>query len=840
MQMKALLSDSGHCMLRQCLDRLRVAEEAVSAARQAVQNIVGDDEVCQHQGWSYQKGSPTFELPASPQGSPMALLGDSAPLSTHVGTDAEQAEVRPSLHLFDHVMLVPEQMSRTSHKLGNEGSMADWLLSRRLSKVFSNLSNKSGGDQDQWWNNPNYQEASSKSPLFRNFVWRLCVCGLQVPVLNPESGVRFQWIMIGFCMNLYEAIAIPVYLAFDFEPEGFTLVLAHLINMYFLMDIPCQFLTGYTTPKGNIIFDIPGIARRYGSTWLTIDLVAAVPWEWISLGDNDLRASTSSARMLRMIRVFRLMRLLRLMKMQALTQVLEQFYETNRAAVFAIEIFRLLFALGLVVHWGSCLWHGVGMRSESVTWLKHYELDKLSGGERYLWALYYTLTMMSTVGFGDLTPKNGTEIHVTIGMLIVSTLVFSLLMGVLMDLIGNLRRHARILSDRRMALARYMRWRTLPRPVAMKIRQYMMFQWDSQEGFDNYEKDIRSKLPPVLQCELCYQIFGKVIREAPFFFWMSGYNSCIKSLAGLTHSSLFERDDYLFRKGEPSVKIHFVLSGVLRITQNQMVSEDRQEDHLAQTSSFSGRLKGLKALTAGETNHADDDDLIPHGLTNSVFADAEQKLREQDEVETKAAIIVQRRYRWMKMHKSLKHMIQSRATGGATISKILSRTVAAPVYFGESCLWVPFEEWSNAESLHHVYSTRCQTRGESVVVTREAVRQVITAHSPWLYDRFEQFRCTVIEGTENLYRGGSSTQTAAQSADSTFSPASTPVKNGFDSEGSSSEALAKALPNSRESTALVETEPLPTAVKEISSVRLKFADAQTKTGEEIVLPGMLA
>lgn len=837
--MKALFGDDEHCMLRQCLDRLHVAEEALSAARQAVEEVVGDQEVCQSQEWSHQKASPQIQLPTSPEGTPMPLLGDQVSPSTHLGMNTEA--VPSSRHVFDHIMLVPEQLNGVAGGL-KEGRMADWLFPRGLTRVFANLSNSAkDGDQDQWWNNPKYQNVSSKSPIVRNCSWRTCICGLKVPVLNPESGVRFQWIMIGFCMNLYEAIAIPVYLSFDFEPEGFSLVIAHLINVYFLMDIPCQFFTGFTTPKGNIIFNLPGIARRYASTWLPIDLVAAVPWEWISMENHDIRAGTQSARMIRLIRIFRLMRLLRLMKMQALTQVLEQFYETNRTAVFAIEVFRLLFALGLVVHWGSCLWHGVGNRDEKVTWLKHYGLDTLSGGDRYLWALYYTLTMMSTVGFGDLTPRNSTEIHVTIMMLVVSTLVFSLLMGVLMDLIGNLRRHARILSDRRMALARYMRWRTLPRSVVMKIRQFMMFQWDAQEGFDNYEKEIRSKLPPVLQCELCYQIFGKVIREAPFFFWMSGYYSCIKSLAGLTHSSLFERDDYLFRKGEPSCKIHFCLTGVLRITQNEKLSEDQEEEQNAPSSSATFRDRLKKAITLRGESHqvdevADEDELMHRGLTNSIFADAQQKLREQDKIETSAAIIVQRRYRWLKMHKSLKQVLQSKRR--ATFTKILSRTVTAPVYFGESCLWVPFEEWSKSESSHHFYSTKCQTRGESVVVTRDAVRQVITAHSPWLQDRFEQFRSAVIQGTQDLC-GGSSPRTVARSGDITFTPASSSEVNGCHSEGSSSELHAKGLPPSHESAPLVESEPLPTALKENSNVRLKFADGTTKTQDEIILPGML-
>jgi hypothetical protein len=74
-----------------------------------------------------------------------------------------------------------------------------------------------------------------------------------------------------------------------------------------------------------------------------------------------------------------------------------------------------------------------------------------------------------------------------------------------------------------------------------------------------------------------------------------------------------------------------------------------------------------------------------------------------------------------------------------------SHMVHAPCYFGESCLWVPLEQWKEDVTPKHIYNARCDKRAELVCIPRSAIESVLFRFSPWLPERFEYFRESVVE-----------------------------------------------------------------------------------------------
>merc|ERR1719324_1082220 len=77
-------------------------------------------------------------------------------------------------------------------------------------------------------------------------------------------------------------------------------------------------------------------------------------------------------------------------------------------------------------------------------------------------------------------------------------------------------------------------------------------------------------------------------------------------------------------------------------------------------------------------------------------------------------------------------------------SDMVTLSVMAPAYFGESCLWVPIEEWGREPRLRHEYNARCEMRCELVYWTHESVQDLI-ATFPWLGVRLRDFREYVLE-----------------------------------------------------------------------------------------------
>ena len=78
-----------------------------------------------------------------------------------------------------------------------------------------------------------------------------------------------------------------------------------------------------------------------------------------------------------------------------------------------------------------------------------------------------------------------------------------------------------------------------------------------------------------------------------------------------------------------------------------------------------------------------------------------------------------------------------------------SHLVEAPAFFGEGCLWVPFDDWDTDIPVH-CYAARCEARVEVLSVDRSAMQVVIDRFSPWLAERFDLFRSAVCEGVQRI------------------------------------------------------------------------------------------
>jgi len=421
-------------------------------------------------------------------------------------------------------------------------------------------------------------------------LWLPCCGRCHLPIWHPEADLRIVWNLIGFVFIVFEAFLIPFYIAFDYEPTGIADMVIGVVNTYFMVDVVFSFCTGYSD-VGVPVMDPRSIAARYACTWLFPDVLSGIPWEWIPLENGPLATTTKCLRFFKGVRLLRIARLLRLMKMGLFTDALEIIIESNRFFVFAFGVLRVLFLLFGITHWTACAWYIVGTNpspDEKTTWISKFisGIDDL--GTKYFYSVYFALTTMTTVGYGDIVAQNYTEVRFVLLLLLIASIVFAGLMGALTDAIGNLNKEGNDKSERKVMLSRYMRWRAVPKDLFMAVREHLLFLWETNEGYGEFESLIKEQLPPTLKRDLCYHIFGRILRSAPFLAWMRGCEVCMKELSLLVESMFLSKGDHLFRVGEANVHIYVFIKGTVQISQNEKLS-----------------------ITPGDDTHPDDDKLVP-------------------------------------------------------------------------------------------------------------------------------------------------------------------------------------------------------------------------------------
>merc|ERR1719163_2354682 len=94
-----------------------------------------------------------------------------------------------------------------------------------------------------------------------------------------------------------------------------------------------------------------------------------------------------------------------------------------------------------MVHLLGCFWFYVAATAmeggETVTWVSTYNDGSAVDGpteEQYLFSIYWALTTLTTVGYGDITPTNNPERMYSLFSLLTGALVF----GFMLSSIGSL------------------------------------------------------------------------------------------------------------------------------------------------------------------------------------------------------------------------------------------------------------------------------------------------------------------------------------------------------------------------------------------------------------------
>ena len=216
--------------------------------------------------------------------------------------------------------------------------------------------------------------------------------------------------------------------------------------MVFILAICFNFRTGISfdgardsASKDDVLveYDRQKVAWSYGTSWFILDVVSGIPFALIEIilgamteadsseGGSSGGGQLKSAKSLKLLRFLKLGRLLKLEKILSsldrdTLDRIEDFANNGRTqSVFMCA--KLLLFMTFSCHIMGCIWVLVGRFSlaEGVdSWLENdingpFVMKDTTAGRHvysiYLAAFYYALTTMTSIGYGEITPKNNTE-----------------------------------------------------------------------------------------------------------------------------------------------------------------------------------------------------------------------------------------------------------------------------------------------------------------------------------------------------------------------------------------------------------------------------------------------
>jgi len=374
-------------------------------------------------------------------------------------------------------------------------------------------------------------------------------------MIGGQSRVRFYWDALIAALAFASAVYVVWQLVFS---SGGSLAIwtpLYLVDLVFFADIASRFFTSYRD-KGVEVKDRKSIARRYARTLLPIDLLANIPWELLLLFiGNDAWLGVPLLLWLRLPRVLRVVRLFGIFRSwEALPQI-------NPGQ---LRVIRFIVAAALVTHVVACSWFftAAAQGFPAGNWAEVAGITGAAPIEQYVRSLYWTITTMTTVGFGDITPSRTAEYLVAMVVMLLGASLYAYIVGSIASLLSSLNAEKSRHRDRAQNLSYYLQQRGVSPDLNRRVQGYYEYLWARRRGLA--ESEILSDLPRALQIEVKEQLAQQVLQQVALFRHCSAVLK-MELLSALQLES-YGPGSKVVSEGEKPGDIIFVVDGELAIS----------------------------------------------------------------------------------------------------------------------------------------------------------------------------------------------------------------------------------------------------------------------------------
>nr|XP_019603364.1 PREDICTED: potassium voltage-gated channel subfamily H member 4 isoform X2 [Rhinolophus sinicus] len=467
--------------------------------------------------------------------------------------------------------LGPSRDSNHENSLGRRGASSRRRSTRRQSRTaLHRLTGHFGRRGHKGMkNNNNVFEPKPSVPEYK-----VASVGGSRCLLLHYSIPKAIWDGLILLATFYVAVTVPYNVCFlgddDDTPitSRHTLVSDIAVEMLFILDIILNFRTTYVSQSGQVVSAPRSIGLHYLATWFFVDLIAALPFDLLYIFNITV---TSLVHLLKTVRLLRLLRLL---------QKLERYSQCS-----AVLLTLLMSVFALLAHWMACVWYVIGRREMEandpllwdIGWLhelgKRLEVPYVNGSaggpsprSAYIAALYFTLSSLTSVGFGNVCANTNAEKVFSICTMLIGALMHAVVFGNVTAIIQRMYSRRSLYHRRMKDLKDFIRMHRLPRPLKQRMLEYFQTTWAVNSGIDANE--LLRDFPDELRADIAMHL-NREILKLPLFGAAS--RGCLRALSLHVKTSFYAPGEYLLRRGDALQAHYYVCSGSLEVLRDNVV-----------------------------------------------------------------------------------------------------------------------------------------------------------------------------------------------------------------------------------------------------------------------------
>jgi len=393
-------------------------------------------------------------------------------------------------------------------------------------------------------------------------------------IISPYGYFKKFWDMCMIIMLVYIGIILPVRLCFLRIPENmfaenydyiaddawFPYDIA--VDCLLVLDIIINFLSAFENEAGILIHSRREIAKAYLKKWFLVDLISAIPInqtiyrvEQVDMNDPEFNFDLYKA--------WRICRLIKLIRIIKINSSIERLFSLMTLDLDRISITKSITSILLFIHITACIWNLEAELQATSSW---YLIEIKPIGsifERYLTTLYFSLTVLLTIGYGNIYPYTIYEKLISIAWMFFGIIVYAYIISSLTSSFAKMNQ-AKNENEEKDFFFRYwakvfhLPYETLEMILATIDTKQSSSSARKMQALNAVSKTL-TELPKGLYTEIYNYVFREILEKVEFF-QKQPKHFLIKLMPLLTQTN-FHKGDLIYRYGDPSLEIFFIVKG---------------------------------------------------------------------------------------------------------------------------------------------------------------------------------------------------------------------------------------------------------------------------------------
>lgn len=366
-------------------------------------------------------------------------------------------------------------------------------------------------------------------------------------IFSHFSILRRVWEYALLIISVLPAFEIPFFSIFIYEFSAKIYWPFMILDVIFLLDLYVVLSTSFVS-HGVIVSDKKRIFQLYGLKSVIFHIIGSIPACWFGVFfDNKIAYIVLS-----ILKIFRLNRC-----MIAL--------HTTKSNLVYYSWFSALLPLVIcflfVVHLFACIFYLSAFLSNSTeTWINILHWSYLTPPQLYVTSIYFVLTTIFGIGYGDLTPQASCEVMVVIPIQVIGVTTNLLIVAKLVELSltgpdKSFVRETREFRD-------YLSFKRIPKNVLEETTNYFQMRYDESKGADE-PSQVLKYLPETLRTSLVLDQCRYSMMQVDLFRVAS--QNFLASISKMLSPRAFIPGETIIKQGEIVPELLMLNSGTIQI-----------------------------------------------------------------------------------------------------------------------------------------------------------------------------------------------------------------------------------------------------------------------------------